>query len=86
MVSKLLTENVTIIKNVKYNETISLGIKLLIGVNLYVVCVYMPTQGNIKCLCTDRFNLTKKAICIFSQKGKFCFCMISMPGWVKAKM
>ena len=42
LVSELLMEDVTIIKNVKCNETIWLRIKILSGVDLYIVCVYMP--------------------------------------------
>ena len=28
----------------------------------------MPTQGNIKHLCTDRFNLLEEDICMFQSK------------------
>ena len=30
----------------------------------------MPTQGNIKHLCTDRFNLLEEDICMFQSKGR----------------
>ena len=70
LVSELLMEDVTIIKNVKCNETIWLRIKIVSGVDLYIGCVYMPTQGNIKHLCTDRFNLLEEDICMFQSKGR----------------
>ena len=53
-------EDVTIIKNIKCNETIWSRIKIVSGIDLYVGCVCMPTQGNIKHLCTDRFNLLEE--------------------------
>ena len=63
-------EDITIIKSVKCKETISLIIKIVSGVHLYVECVYMPTQGNIKHLCTDRFHLLEEDICSFQSKGR----------------
>ena len=86
MLSELLIEDVTIIKNVKCKETIWLRIKNLSGIDLYVGCVYMLTQDNIKHLCTDRFNFYRKMVACFSQKAEFCFWMILMPRCVKVKM
>ena len=63
-------EDATIIKNLKFNETIWLRIKIVSGVDLYVGCVYMPTQGNIKHLYTGRFNLLEGDICTLQSKGR----------------
>ena len=30
----------------------------------------MPTQGNIKNLCTDRFNLLEESVYMFQSKGR----------------
>ena len=69
LVGELLKEDVTIIKNIRFSETIWLRIKNLCGIDLYVGCVYMPTQDNIKHLCTDRFNLLEEDVCMFQSKG-----------------
>ena len=34
------------------------------------ICVYLPTQGNVKHICTDRFNLLEEDICMFQSKGR----------------
>ena len=70
LVSELLIDDVTIIKDVKCNETIWLRIKIRSGVDLYIGCVYMPTQGNVKQVCNDRFNLLEEDICMFQSKGR----------------
>ena len=46
----------------------------------------MPTQSNIKDLCTDRFNWLEKDLCMFQSKGRFLLLGDLMPGWVKLKM
>ena len=43
-------------------------IKIVSGVDLYIGCVYMPIQGNIKHVCTDRFNLLEEDISMFQSK------------------
>ena len=63
-------DDVAIIKDVNCNETIWLKIEIRSGVDLYVGCVYMPTQGNIKPTCTDKFNLLQKDIRKFQSKGR----------------
>ena len=30
----------------------------------------MPTQGSVKQICTDRFNLLEEDICMFQSKGR----------------
>ena len=42
--------------------------KIVSGVDLYVGCVDMPTQGHIKHLCTDIFDLLEEDICTFQSK------------------
>ena len=37
---------------------------------LYIGCVYLPTQGNVKHICSDRFNLLEEDICMFQSKGR----------------
>ena len=32
--------------------------------------MYLPTQGNVKHICTDRFSLLEEYICIFQSKGR----------------
>ena len=32
--------------------------------------MYLPTQGNVKHICTDRFNLLEEDICMFQSKGR----------------
>ena len=32
--------------------------------------MYLPTQGNIKHICTDRFKLLEEDICMFQSKGR----------------
>ena len=44
--------------------------KIVSGVDLYVGCVYIPTQGNIKHLCTNRFKLLEEDMCMFQSKGR----------------
>ena len=44
--------------------------KIVSGVDLYVGCVYIPTQGNIKHLCTNRFKLLEEDMCMFQSKGQ----------------
>ena len=63
-------EDVTIINNIKCNETIWLRIKVVSGVDLYVGYVYTLTQCKIKQLGTDRFNLLEEDICMFQSKGR----------------
>ena len=70
LVSEFLIDDVTIIKNVKCNETIWLRIRIRSSVDLYIGCVYMPTQGSVKQICTDRFNLLEEDICMFQSKGR----------------
>ena len=53
LVGEILMEIVTITENVKCKETIWLRIEIVSDVDLYVGCAYMPTQGNIKHLCSD---------------------------------
>ena len=48
------------------NETVWLVIKTVSGVDLYVECVYMSTQGNVKHLCTDGLNLLEEIFVCFS--------------------
>ena len=40
------------------------------GVHLYIGCLYMPTQGNIKQKCTNSFNFLKEDIYRFKSKGR----------------
>ena len=70
LVSEPLLDDVTIIKKVKCNETIWLRIRIRKGTDLYIGCVYLPTQGNVKHICTDRFNLLEEDICMFQSKGR----------------
>ena len=70
LVSEPLLDDVTIIKKVKCNETIWLRIRIRKGADLYIGCVYLPTQGNVKHICTDRFNLLEEDICMFQSKGR----------------
>ena len=69
LVSEPLLDDVTIIKKVKCNERIWLRIRIRKGADLYIGCVYLPTQGNVKHICTDRFNLLEEDICMFQSKG-----------------
>ena len=32
--------------------------------------MYLPTKGNVKHICTDRFNLLEEDICMFQSKGR----------------
>ena len=45
------------------------------GVDVYIECVYtcMPTQGLIKHLCTDRFDLFEEDVCLFCQRENFVY-------------
>ena len=70
LVSETLLDDVTIIKNVKCSETIWLRIRIRTGVDLYIGCVYVPAQGNVKHICSDRFNLLEEDICMFHAKGR----------------
>ena len=70
LVSELLLDDVTITKKVKFNETIWLRTRIRKGADLYIGCVYLPTQGNVKHICTDRFNLLEEDICTFQSKGR----------------
>ena len=63
-------EEVKVIKSVKCNETVWLRVKITSGIDLYIGCVYVPTQGSIKHLCTDRFNLLEEDIYTFQSKGR----------------
>ena len=55
LVCESLTDDITNVKEVKCNETIWLSITIKKEVDLYIKCVHMPTQGNIKHICTHRF-------------------------------
>ena len=70
LVSELLLDDVTVINNVKSNVTKWLRIKIRSSVDLYIGCVYMTTQGSVKQVCTDRFNLLEEDICMFQSKGR----------------
>ena len=52
------------------NETIWLRIKIRTGVDLCIRCAYLPTQGEVKHICTDRLNLLQEDICMFLSKGR----------------
>ena len=45
-------DDITIIKDIEYNDTICLRLRIRGNVDLYIGCVYMPTQGNVKQVCT----------------------------------
>ena len=84
LISEPLLDDVTIIKKVKCNETIWLRIRIIKGVDLYIGCVYLPTQGNVnKHIYTDRFNLLEEDISMFQSKWRDCFWGILMLGWVR---
>ena len=70
LVSEPLLDDVTIIKNVKCTETIWLRIRIRKRVDLYIGCVYLPTQGNVKHVCVERFNLLEEDVCMFQSKGR----------------
>ena len=70
MVSEPLLDDVAIMKNAKCSETIWLRIRIRKRGDLYIGCVYLPTQGNVKHICTDRFNLLEEGICMFQSKGR----------------
>ena len=70
LISEPLLDDVTIIKNVKCTETIWLRIRIRKRVDLYIGCVYLPTQGNVKRICADRFNLLEEDVCMFQSKGR----------------
>ena len=70
LVSEPLLDDATIIKNVKCSDTIWLKIKIRNSVDLFIGCVYMPTQGSLKQLCIDRYNLLEEDICLFQSKGR----------------
>ena len=70
LVSEPLLDDVTVIKNVKYKETTWLRIMIRTGIDLYIGCAYLPTQGNVKHICTNRFNLLGEDICMFQSKGR----------------
>ena len=70
LVSEPLHNDVTIIRKVKCNETIWLRIRIRQGVDLFNGCVYLPTQPNVKHICTDRFNLLEEDICMFQSKRR----------------
>ena len=62
LVSEPLLDDIKIIK-VKCTETMHFRIKVKTGVHLYIRCVHLPTQANVKHVCTDRFNLLQEDIC-----------------------
>ena len=70
LVGEPLLDDVVIMKNVKCSETIWLRIRIRKRADLYIGCVYLPTQGNVKYICTDRFNLLEEDICMFQSKGR----------------
>ena len=64
-------------------------IKISISVDLYTGCVNMPTHGNVKQVCSNRFNPLEEDTQVFawfSLKGEFCFWAILMLGLVKVMM
>ena len=65
-------------KNAKRNETIWLKIRIRTVLDLYIGCGYIPTQGNVKHICTDIFDLLEECIPCSSQKGELCCRGISM--------
>ena len=88
LVSEPLLDDVTIMEGVGCNETFWLRVGIVEGSDLYIGCVYLPTQGNIKhtCICADSFDLLEGNICMFQSGGEFCFWEILMLGLVEVTM